>query len=55
MAVSYGYWKTTTVVAGLRADGMVDPVVIDRAVTVDLFVASVEQQLVPALRPGSRW
>jgi len=52
MAVPHGHWKTTTFVAALRADGMVAPVVIDGAVTGDLFVAYVEQQLVPALRPG---
>lgn len=52
MAVPYGHWETTTFVAALRADGMVAPVVIDGAVTGDLFVAYVEQQLVPALRPG---
>jgi transposase len=52
MAVPHGHWKTTTFVAALRADGMVAPVVIDGAVTGDLFVAYVEQQLVPALRAG---
>jgi transposase len=52
MAVPHGHWKTTTFVAALRADGMVAPTVIDGAVTGDLFVAYVAQQLVPALRPG---
>jgi transposase len=52
MDVPHGHWKTTTFVAALRADGMTAPVVIDGAVTGDLFVAYVEQQLVPALRPG---
>lgn len=52
MAVPHGHWKTTTFVAALRADGMVAPVVIDGAVTGDLFVAYVEPPLVPALRPG---
>jgi len=52
MAVPHGHWKTTTFVAALRADGMVAPVVIDGAVTGDLFVAYVEQQLAPVLRPG---
>ena len=51
-AVPHGHWKTTTFVAALRADGMAAPVVIDGAVTGDLFVAYVEQQLVPTLRPG---
>ena len=52
MAVPYGHWKTTTFVAALRADGMAAPVVIDGAVTGDLFLAYVEQQLGPVLRPG---
>jgi transposase len=52
MAVPHGHRKTTTFVAALRADGMTAPTVIDGAVTGDLFVAYVEQQLVPALRPG---
>ena len=51
-AVPHGHWKTTTFVAALRADGMAAPTVIDGAVTGDLFVAYVEQQLVPALRRG---
>ena len=52
MGVPHGHGKTTTFVAALRADGMAAPVVIDGAVTGDLFVAYVEQQLVPAVRPG---
>jgi hypothetical protein len=52
MGVPHGHGKTTTFVAALRADGMTAPVVIDGAVTGDLFVADVEQQLVPALRRG---
>lgn len=50
--VPHGHWKTTTFVAALRADGLTAPVVVDGAMTGDLFVAYVEQQLVPALRPG---
>lgn len=52
MPVPFGHWKTTTFVAALRADGVVAPVVIDGAVTGDLFVAYVAQHLAPALRPG---
>jgi transposase len=51
-AVPHGHWKTTTFVAALRADGLTCPLVIDGAVNGDLFVAYVEQQLVPSLRPG---
>jgi transposase len=51
-AVPHGHWKTTTFVAGLRAGGLVAPLVIDGAMTGDLFVGYVEQVLVPVLRPG---
>ncbi len=50
--VPHGHWKTTTFVAALGADGMTAPMVIDGAMTGDLFVAYVEQVLAPALRPG---
>lgn len=50
--VPHGHWTTTTFVAALRADGLTAPVVIDGPMTGDLFVAYVEQQLVPTLRPG---
>jgi len=50
--VPHGHWKATTFVAALRADGRTAPVVVDGAMAGDLFVAYVEQQLVPALRPG---
>lgn len=48
----HGHWKTTTFLAGLRTSGLVAPLVIDGAVNGDLFVAYVQQQLVPVLRPG---
>jgi transposase len=51
-AVPHGHWQTTTFVAALRAGGLTCPLVIDGAVNGDLFVAYVEQQLVPTLRPG---
>jgi transposase len=51
-AVPHGHWKTTTFVAALRLEGLTAPTVIDGAMTGDLFVAYVEQQLVPTLRPG---
>ncbi|MFO1352875.1 MAG: hypothetical protein U1F68_20240 [Gammaproteobacteria bacterium] len=37
--------------AALRCEGLTAPTVIDGAMTGDLFVAYVEQQLVP-LKPG---
>ena len=50
--VPHGHGKTTTFVAALRADGLTAPMVIDGALNGDLFVAYVEQVLVPALRAG---
>lgn len=50
--VPHGHWKTTTFVAALRTAGMVAPMVVDGAITGDLFVAYVGQVLVPELRPG---
>jgi transposase len=50
--VPHGHWKTTTFVAALRADGLTAPMVIDGAMTGDLFVAYVRQVLAPTLRPG---
>lgn len=50
--VPHGHWKTTTFVAGLRADGLVAPTVIDGAMNGDVFVAYVQQVLVPTLRAG---
>jgi transposase len=51
-AVPHGHWKTTTFVAALRATGLTAPMVIDGAMTGDLFVAYVKQVLVPTLRVG---
>ncbi len=51
-AVPHGHGKTTTFVAALRSDGLTAPMVIDGAMTGDLFVAYVEQILVPTLKPG---
>jgi transposase len=52
LAVPHGHWQTTTFVAALRCDGLTAPTVVDGAMTGALFVAYVEQQLVPTLRPG---
>ncbi len=51
-AVPHGHWKTTTFVGALRTTGLSAPMVIDGAMTGDLFVAYVEQILVPELRTG---
>ncbi len=52
MSVPHGHWKTTTVIAGLRASGIVAPFVIDCAVDRDVFETWIEQVLVPELRAG---
>lgn len=51
-AVPYGHWQTTTFIAGLRAEGLVAPGVFDGAINGAMFLAYVEQVLVPTLRPG---
>ena len=51
-AVPHGHWKTSTFIAGLRDDGLVAPAVFDGAINGELFLAYVEQVLVPTLRPG---
>jgi transposase len=50
--VPHGHWKATTFVAALGPCGLTAPLVIDGAMTGDLFVAYVEQVLVPSLAPG---
>lgn len=50
--VPHGHWKTTTFVGALRTSGMTAPMVIDGAMNGDLFLAYVEQQLVPTLHSG---
>src|SRR5262249_46074547 len=51
-AVPHGHWKTTTFVAALGLGGMTAPLVIDGAMTGDLFEAYLERVLVPALAAG---
>ena len=41
-----------TFIAGLRTDGIVAPCVFDGPINGELFLAWVEQFLVPTLRPG---
>jgi transposase len=51
-AVPHGHWKTSTVVAALRCDGVSATGVFDGAINGEAFLAFVEQVLVPTLRPG---
>lgn len=48
----HGHWKTSTLVAGLRSDGVVAPVVFDGPINGISFRAYLEQVLVPVLRAG---
>lgn len=51
-AVPHGRWRTTTVVAALRCDGISAAGVFDGAIDGDSFLAFVQQVLVPSLRRG---
>jgi transposase len=51
-AAPHGHWRTTTVVAALRADGVAAPLVLDGAINGEGFLACVRQFLAPALRHG---
>ena len=50
--VPLGTWKTITFVAALRHNKMTAPMVIDGAMNGEMFLAYVEQCLVPTLRGG---
>ena len=49
--VPHGHWKTTTFVGALRAEGLTAPTVVDGAMNGATFLAYVQQQLAPTLRP----
>ena len=51
-AAPWGHWRTTTLVAGLRASGLVAPWLIDGAMDGVAFRTYVERVLAPELRPG---
>ena len=50
--VPHGHWKTTTFLAALRHDGLTAPMVVDGAINGELFLAYVEQILLPTLQEG---
>ena len=50
--VPHGHWKTTTFTGALRLTGMTAPFVYDGAMNGAVFLAYVEQVLVPTLQPG---
>ena len=51
-AAPHGHWHTTTFVGALTVRGFVAPMVVDGAVSGDVFLAYAEQVLVPELRRG---
>jgi len=51
-AAPHGHWNTSTFIAGLRQDGLIAPCVFDGAINGELFLAYVEQVLVPTLTAG---
>lgn len=50
--VPFGHWKTSTFVASLRVTGLTAPLVTDGPMTGEIFLAYIEQLLLPTLRPG---
>jgi len=52
MGFPHGHRNTSTLVAGLRLDGMVAPMVLSGPINGDWFEAYVAQVLLPTLRPG---
>ena len=48
----YSHWQTTTFVGALRRGGISATMVIDEPMDGDVFLAYVEQVLVPTLLPG---
>jgi transposase len=51
-AAPFGHWNTSTFLAGLRHDGIVAPLVLNRPINGRSFRAYIEQFLAPTLRPG---
>ena len=52
LGVPHGHWNASTFIAGLRQDGLVAPCVFNGAINGELFLAYVEQVLVPTLIGG---
>jgi len=50
--VPYGHWKTTTFLAALRCDAITAPCLFDGPINGELFLAYIEQVLVPTLKAG---
>jgi transposase len=50
--IPHGHWNTTTFLAALRRDRIDAPCLFDGPINGELFLAYVEQVLVPTLKPG---
>jgi len=50
--VPHGHWKTTTFLAALCCSGLTAPLVVGGAINGAIFLAYVQQPLVPTLKPG---
>jgi transposase len=51
-SVPHGHWHTTTMLSSVRLDGSTACMVVDGATDTEVFLAYVENVLVPTLRPG---
>jgi transposase len=51
-AAPHGHWHTTTLVVAITTRGFIAPMVVGGAVNGDVFLAYVDQVLVPELRRG---
>lgn len=51
-SVPHGHWKTSTFLAGLRHDRLLEPIVLDGPINGATFLAYLEQFLARSLRPG---
>ncbi len=50
--VPQSHWKTTTLLAGIRCDGVLAPLLWEGATDGSAFESYIQEVLVPALRPG---
>ena len=51
-AIPHGHWKTTTLTAGLRLNGLAAPMMLDGPMNGEAFLAYIKQVLVPELAKG---
>jgi transposase len=50
--VPYGRWETTTFLGAMRSSGFIAPLCVEGAINGRVFLAWVQQQLVPSLQAG---